>query len=59
MLVVAHKVVSKAEGQVRVLSEVQPSECAAELAAQLGKDPRQVQVVLDESRELLQRPAAS
>jgi coenzyme F420-0:L-glutamate ligase/coenzyme F420-1:gamma-L-glutamate ligase len=53
VLVVAHKVVSKAEGQVRVLSEVQPSERAAELAAQLGKDPRQVQVVLDESRELL------
>lgn len=53
VLVVAHKVISKAEGQVRALSGVRPSERATELAAQLGKDPRQVQVVLDESRELL------
>jgi coenzyme F420-0:L-glutamate ligase/coenzyme F420-1:gamma-L-glutamate ligase len=51
VLVVAHKLISKAEGRVRRLAEVTPSPRAAELAARLGgKDPRQVQVVLDETR---------
>ena len=49
VLVVAHKVVSKAEGALRDLASVQPGDRARELAAALGKDPRQVQVVLDES----------
>jgi coenzyme F420-0:L-glutamate ligase / coenzyme F420-1:gamma-L-glutamate ligase len=49
VLVVAHKIVSKAEGALRRLDEVEPSARAQELAAALGKDPRQVQVVLDES----------
>jgi coenzyme F420-0:L-glutamate ligase/coenzyme F420-1:gamma-L-glutamate ligase len=53
VLVVAHKVVSKAEGRVRRLSEVTPSARAIELAAAGEKDPRHVQVVLDESREVL------
>lgn len=49
MLVVAHKVVSKAEGRVRSLAGVEPGERARELATAHGKDPRLVQVVLDES----------
>ncbi|HMJ03351.1 MAG TPA: coenzyme F420-0:L-glutamate ligase [Conexibacter sp.] len=53
VVVVAHKVVSKAEGRVRRLDEVEPGPRAVELAAAHGKDPRHVQVVLDESRELL------
>jgi coenzyme F420-0:L-glutamate ligase/coenzyme F420-1:gamma-L-glutamate ligase len=53
VLVVAHKIVSKSEGRVRELAEVQPSPRAIELAAKQDKDPRQVQVVLDESREVL------
>ena len=53
VLCVAHKVVSKAEGRVRRLDEVEPGERAAELARPAGKDPRLVQVVLDESTELL------
>ena len=53
VLVVAHKVVSKAEGRTRRLSEVTVTERARELAAELGgKDPRHVQVVLDETREV-------
>jgi coenzyme F420-0:L-glutamate ligase/coenzyme F420-1:gamma-L-glutamate ligase len=52
ILVVAHKVVSKAEGRVRTLGSIHPGARAAELAAQLDKDPRQVQAVLDESREV-------
>jgi coenzyme F420-0:L-glutamate ligase/coenzyme F420-1:gamma-L-glutamate ligase len=53
VLVVAHKVVSKAEGRVRRLEEVDPGERARTLAAEHGKDPRLVQVVLDEAVELL------
>ena len=53
VLVVAHKVVSKAEGAVVALAGVEPSGRARELAAEAGKDPRHVQVVLDESAELI------
>jgi coenzyme F420-0:L-glutamate ligase / coenzyme F420-1:gamma-L-glutamate ligase len=53
VVVVAHKVVSKAEGRVRRLDEVEPGERAHALAAEQGKDPRHVQVVLDETQELL------
>ncbi len=53
VLVIAHKVVSKSEGRVRSLAGVQPSARALELAAEHGKDPRQVQVVLDETRTLI------
>jgi coenzyme F420-0:L-glutamate ligase / coenzyme F420-1:gamma-L-glutamate ligase len=52
VLVLAHKVVSKAEGRTRALSEVNPGERATALAAELGKDPRHVQIVLDETREV-------
>ena len=53
VLVIAHKVVSKAEGRVRALAEVEPGERARALAAEHGKDPRHVQVILDETAELL------
>jgi coenzyme F420-0:L-glutamate ligase / coenzyme F420-1:gamma-L-glutamate ligase len=53
VVVVSQKAVSKAEGRVVELSEVQPSERASELAAGLGKDPALVQLVLDESAEVL------
>jgi coenzyme F420-0:L-glutamate ligase / coenzyme F420-1:gamma-L-glutamate ligase len=53
VLVVAHKLISKAEGRTRRLAEVTPSTRALELADRLGgKDPRHVQVVLDETREV-------
>ncbi len=53
VLVVAHKVVSKAEGRIKALRSVEPSPRATALARQHGKDPRHVQIVLEESRELL------
>ena len=54
VLVVAHKVVSKAEGRVVALADVEPSARAIELAEQLdGKDPRHVEVVLRESAEIV------
>jgi coenzyme F420-0:L-glutamate ligase/coenzyme F420-1:gamma-L-glutamate ligase len=53
VLVVAHKVVSKVEGRVRALSDVRPGQRAQQLAHELGKDSRHVQVVLDESEAVL------
>ena len=53
MVAIAHKVVSKAEGAVVALADVDPSARARELAAEQGRDPRAVQVVLDESVEVL------
>jgi coenzyme F420-0:L-glutamate ligase / coenzyme F420-1:gamma-L-glutamate ligase len=52
-LVVSQKVVSKAEGRLRRLEDVEPGERARKLASRLGKDPAVVQVVLDESRSVI------
>jgi coenzyme F420-0:L-glutamate ligase/coenzyme F420-1:gamma-L-glutamate ligase len=53
VLVIAHKIVSKAEGRMRALGEVTVGEQAASLARELGKDPRHVQIVLEESSAVL------
>src|SRR5882672_7423449 len=53
ILVIAQKIVSKAEGAVVRLTEVTPSPQARSLAAQLKKDPRAMQVVLNESRRIV------
>jgi coenzyme F420-0:L-glutamate ligase/coenzyme F420-1:gamma-L-glutamate ligase len=53
VVVIAHKAVSKSEGRIVALGGVEPSERAVALATEHGKDPRQVQVVLDESAEVL------
>jgi len=57
VLAIAHKVVSKAEGRVVALADVQPGERARALGAEHGKDPRHVQVILDESAELVRADA--
>ncbi len=53
ILVFAQKIVSKAEGRLVDLAEVAPSSQANELAAQIGKDPRMVELVLRESSQVL------
>ncbi|MFV8816268.1 coenzyme F420-0:L-glutamate ligase [Haliea sp. E17] len=53
VLVIAQKVVSKAENRYARLAEVEPGERAREIAARADKDPRLVQLILDESREVL------
>lgn len=53
VLVVAQKVVSKAEGSVVNLSEIMPGSDALKLAAATGKDARLVQVIMKESRQIL------
>jgi coenzyme F420-0:L-glutamate ligase/coenzyme F420-1:gamma-L-glutamate ligase len=53
VIVVAQKVVSKAEGRYVRLAEVTPGSQAHELAAQADKDPRQMEVLLRESAQVL------
>jgi coenzyme F420-0:L-glutamate ligase/coenzyme F420-1:gamma-L-glutamate ligase len=52
-LVVAQKIVSKAEGQLVDLAQIRPSARAAELARQLDKDAALVEVILNESRGII------
>jgi coenzyme F420-0:L-glutamate ligase/coenzyme F420-1:gamma-L-glutamate ligase len=53
VLVVAQKIVSKAEGRLVRLSAVTPSARAVEIAAQTQKDARQVEVILSETKEIV------
>lgn len=53
VLVVAQKIVSKAEGRYVTLSSVKPSERACALAEEVGKDPRLVELVLRESVDVI------
>ncbi len=53
VLVVTHKIISKAENRYRSLEDVTPSPRARELAGATGKDAALVEVILSESREVL------
>ena len=57
VLVVAHKVVSKAEGRVVALADVVPSDQAREIAG-TEEDPRFIELVLRESRRVVRRRGA-
>ena len=53
VLVVAQKIVSKSEGAVVALADIEPSARAREWASAYGKDPSVIEVVLRESRRLV------
>jgi coenzyme F420-0:L-glutamate ligase/coenzyme F420-1:gamma-L-glutamate ligase len=53
ILVLAQKIVSKTEGRLRKLADVKVSAAAKELATTTEKDTRVVQLILDESKEVL------
>lgn len=55
ILVFAQKVVSKSEGRQVYLPDVTPSPKADSLAAETGKDPRLVEMILRESKKVLRR----
>ncbi len=53
VLAVAQKIISKAEGAVVNLREIQPSALARSWASEWGKDPRLIELVLSQSRRIL------
>lgn len=55
VVVVAQKIVSKAEGCLVPLSAVNPSAAARRIAKQMRKDPRFIEVVLRESKRVVRR----
>ncbi len=54
-VVIAQKIVSKAEGRYVTLAQVQPAPRARELAAATGKDPRLIEVILSESTDIVRQ----
>ncbi|MGH3087298.1 MAG: coenzyme F420-0:L-glutamate ligase [Rubrobacteraceae bacterium] len=53
ILVVTHKIASKAEGRIVDLTSIEPSALAEDFASRFDKDPRQVEVVLRESKRIV------
>ena len=53
VICIAHKIFSKAEGCIIKLKEISPSVKAIELGKSLNKDPRKVEVVLQESNNII------
>lgn len=53
ILVITHKVISKAEGRLVPLDSIQPSDLALRFARRWDKDPRAVELVLRESQEVV------
>lgn len=54
-LVVCQKIVSKAEGRIVALADVEPSDEARRIAAEDDKDPRHVEIVLRETKRIVRR----
>ncbi len=55
VLVVCQKIVSKAEGRIVALADIEPSDEAIRIAEEDGKDPRHVEIVLRESARIVRR----
>lgn len=55
ILVLSQKIVSKAEGNTVDLNEVIPSREALELAREVGKDPRLIHLILQESKRIVRK----
>ncbi|MGI9291264.1 MAG: coenzyme F420-0:L-glutamate ligase [Gammaproteobacteria bacterium] len=53
VIVVAQKIISKTEGRTALLSEVVATPEAVELAAQTDKEPEIIQLILDESKQII------
>jgi len=53
VLVIGQKVISKAEGRLLRLSEIEPSPATRRIAENLGRDPRLLEVILRESRRVV------
>ncbi len=53
ILVISQKVVSKAEGQTILLDDVRPSGFSRQISKDLQRDPRLVEVILNESKKVI------
>ena len=58
IIVIAQKIVSKAEGGIIHLKSVKSSPMAEEIAKTSGKDPRHIEVILEQSAKIVRRKDA-
>jgi len=58
VVVVAQKIVSKAEGRLVLLNDIKPSKTAKKLAKTMRKDPRHVEAILRETKRVVRRRAS-
>jgi len=53
VVVITHKVISKAEGKVADLSTIVPSKESKKISLNTGKDPRLVELIISQSKEIV------
>ena len=53
ILVIAHKIVSKAEGRIKSLQDINPSAKSISISHENDKDPRLVELILNESKDIV------
>ena len=53
VLVIAQKIISKSEGRYASLNDIKPSQQAIDLSRETDKDPKLVQLILNESKEVV------
>ena len=53
IVVITHKIISKAEGKIVDLTKIVPSEESKNISSQIGKDPRLVELIISQSREIV------
>lgn len=53
ILIIAQTIISKSEGRVRNLEDIRPSKFALNLSKKTGKDPKHVEIILQESKSLI------
>lgn len=53
IVVITHKIISKAEGKTTDLTRIVPSEESKKISSQMGKDPRLVELIISQSNEIV------
>ena len=53
VVVITHKIISKAEGKITDLSRIVPSEQSNKISSDTGKDPRLIELIISQSNEII------
>lgn len=53
VVVITHKIISKAEGKITDLSRIVPSEESNKISSDTGKDPRMIELIISQSKEII------
>ena len=53
IIIITQKIVSKSEGQIKNLINIKPSEYSIKLASKINKDPRLIELIINESKSII------